>query len=119
MHLPFRLPSSPCQAPRRGINLYPGAPHDRPDVRSTPHSAATGERLLLIEDSIDNRDTMREILSLWGFQVETAGDGLAGVDKAESGGFGAALVDIGLPGADGYEAAPRLRAVLGARNFLC
>jgi PAS domain S-box-containing protein len=67
-------------------------------------------RLLLVEDNPDIGETLRDLLELLGHRVELAGDGLRGVQIALATQPDAALVDIGLPGIDGYEVARRLRA---------
>ncbi|MGE5414956.1 MAG: ATP-binding protein, partial [Syntrophomonadaceae bacterium] len=70
-------------------------------------------RILLIEDNADVRESLRELLSEAGHRVATASDGLAGIELAVSLRPDVALVDIGLPGLDGYGVARRLRQSLG------
>lgn len=67
-------------------------------------------RVLIIEDNPDGRESLGCLLSLWGFEVETAQDGLEGVCKALDWHPDAITVDIGLPLLDGYEVARRIRA---------
>jgi CheY-like chemotaxis protein len=69
-------------------------------------------RVLVVEDSPDTRESLR-LLQMWGRQVEVAEDGLLGVAKALAWRPEAVIVDIGLPGIDGYEVARRLRAAFG------
>ncbi|QOY96252.1 response regulator [Massilia sp. UMI-21] len=69
----------------------------------------TKPSVLLIEDNEDGREMMATMLAAHGFPVATAADGLQGVAAALAGKPAAALVDIGLPGIDGYEVARRLR----------
>jgi signal transduction histidine kinase len=66
--------------------------------------------VLLIEDNDDGREMMATMLAAHGFPVFQAADGLQGVSQAGACHPDAALVDIGLPGIDGYEVARRLRA---------
>ena len=73
-----------------------------------PAQDATG-RILIIEDNADSREMLRSILELDGYSVEVAEDGLRGLEAIEQGRFNTALVDIGLPGLDGYEVARRVR----------
>jgi CheY-like chemotaxis protein len=73
------------------------------------------KRVLLVEDSEDNRELLRELLELDGFEVEVAVDGLDGVRRALSSEPEIAIVDIGLPAIDGFEVARQVRAVLGKR----
>ena len=65
--------------------------------------------VLLIEDNADARDALRTLLELDGFDVETAADGPSGLDLARTKMPQVALVDIGLPGLDGYEVARLMR----------
>ncbi len=74
--------------------------------------------VLLIEDNVDARDALRVLLELDGYDVEAAGDGPQGLEIARAKTPAAALIDIGLPGMDGYEVARRLRALAGPRSFL-
>ncbi|HEY6910198.1 MAG TPA: response regulator [Myxococcales bacterium] len=68
------------------------------------------KRLLLVEDNPDIGETLRDLLQLLGHRVELVGDGLRAVQTALATQPDAALVDIGLPGIDGYEVARRVRA---------
>jgi two-component system, sensor histidine kinase len=70
-------------------------------------------RILVVEDNPDARQSMRELLELWGHRVDTAPDGLAGLSTAVAQRPDVALVDIGLPGLDGYRLASELRARAG------
>ena len=65
--------------------------------------------VLLIEDNEDGREMMATMLETLGYAVRQAADGLQGVQMAGKVGCDVALVDIGLPGIDGYEVARRLR----------
>ncbi len=67
-------------------------------------------RLLHIEDDPANRLLVRKLLTPAGFEVVDAVDGLDGVKKATQGGFDLILVDIAIPGLDGYEVTLRLRS---------
>jgi len=67
-------------------------------------------RILVVEDSEELGDTLKAVLESLGHQVEVARDGLEGVDSLLHHRVDLALVDIGLPGIDGYEVARRVRA---------
>jgi CheY-like chemotaxis protein len=69
--------------------------------------------ILLIEDSDDNRELMRDLLEMEGFRVDVASDGAQGVEQALALRPEIAIVDIGLPELDGYEVARQVRAALG------
>lgn len=82
-------------------------------ISSFRRSSGSCRRVLLIEDNPDGRESLRMLLSFLGHQVEVAADGEEGVRKALTVLPEVALVDIGLPGMNGYEVARRIRAALG------
>jgi len=59
-------------------------------------------RILLVEDDVGLRTSVRQILERDGHQVRVAADGAAGVRELESGAFEVVLLDIGLPFVDGW-----------------
>jgi len=67
-----------------------------------------GARILIIEDDPDSRVSLQELLQLWGYRVSAAADGADGIKAALSENPEVILVDIGIPGPDGYEVARRL-----------
>ncbi len=69
--------------------------------------------VLIVEDNRDGRESLRQLLQLLGYRVEVAQDGYEGVEKALMCHPEVGLIDIGLPGLDGYEVARRLRSALG------
>ncbi|WP_342119957.1 response regulator [Pseudoduganella sp. OTU4001] len=66
--------------------------------------------VLLVEDNDDGREMMAMMLSCYGYPVQHAADGFQGLATAAATKPDIALVDIGLPGIDGYEVARRMRA---------
>nr|WP_267876932.1 ATP-binding protein [Massilia rhizosphaerae] len=85
----------------------PAAGADAP--ARAPAPVAVKPTVLLIEDNDDGREMMATMLTSFGYPVLQAGDGLEGVRVACTEKPDVALVDIGLPGIDGYEVARRLR----------
>ena len=75
-------------------------------------------RVLIIEDNDDSRETLQSLLVEFGHRVEAAEDGLTGVARALELKPEVLLVDIGLPGLDGYGVARRVREALGETVFL-
>jgi signal transduction histidine kinase/ActR/RegA family two-component response regulator len=84
-----------------------GATEEKSSASRALHKAC---RVLLIEDNEDSRQTLATVLALCGHHVIEAGDGAEGVRIANAEQPEVAVVDIGLPGIDGYEVARRLRA---------
>ena len=67
-------------------------------------------RVLLVDDHIDSCELYHEYLSVEGHEVRVVHDGPSAVDLLQRERFDVAVIDIGLPGMDGYEVARRLRA---------
>jgi signal transduction histidine kinase len=74
-------------------------------------------RILHIEDDPANRLLVRKLLGPAGFEVIDAVDGLDGIRKALSERPDLVLVDIAIPGLDGYEVTLRLRADASLRGM--
>jgi CheY-like chemotaxis protein len=68
-------------------------------------------RVLVIDDNADAADTLAILLELFAFPVRVAYDGPSGLLAAEEWEPGCVLLDIKMPGMDGYEVARRLRVV--------
>ncbi len=72
-------------------------------------AVAAARRVLLVEDNPDSAEALRELLLLWGHEVEMAPDGPTALAAAPLFRPDVVLLDIGLPGMDGYEVARALR----------
>jgi CheY-like chemotaxis protein len=64
-----------------------------------------------VEDNPDAREALALLLESWGHRVEQAADGLTGLEVARTTRPEVALIDVGLPGIDGYALARELRRV--------
>jgi CheY-like chemotaxis protein len=73
-------------------------------------SASPGRSILIVEDNADARDALRVLLELEGHAVEAVEEGQQALEIVRAKDPDIALVDIGLPGIDGYEVARRVRA---------
>lgn len=88
------------------------------DVRaSTPTpagpAAATPLRIVVVDDNLDSADMIAMLLTSSGHETYTAHDGVAAVEAASRLDPDVMLLDIGLPGLNGYEAARRIREQRG------
>ncbi len=91
----------------------PAAPAPAPGPSAPAVATSTGggpRRVLVVEDNADSAAALAELLRLWGHEVRVAHDGHAGVAEARAFAPDLVLLDIGLPGMDGYEVARALRA---------
>ena len=66
--------------------------------------------ILIVEDFDDARDRYRDYLEFSGFRVETARDGREAIDQARALHPDLILMDLSLPGIDGWEATRMLKA---------
>jgi two-component system, sensor histidine kinase len=77
-----------------------------------PQAAARPLRAVVIDDNPDLRELIADLLTSYGHVVTTADDGLAGLALIREHKPDVALVDIGLPGLDGYGLAQKVRSEL-------
>ena len=75
-------------------------------------------RVLVVEDNPDAAETLRDLLDMWGYETLVLGRGDTALEQAGSYQPDVALLDIGLPGMDGYELARRLRQETGLHSTL-
>ena len=67
-------------------------------------------KVLIVEDNEMNRDMLSRRLLRKGFTVDMAVDGKVGVEMGRAGKYDLILMDMSLPGIDGWEATRQLRA---------
>ncbi|HEX7706119.1 MAG TPA: MASE1 domain-containing protein [Thermoanaerobaculia bacterium] len=95
------------------VRLSLTEPNERDGVDPDPvqsDAPTRRRRVLVVEDNADAREMLVIILKRAGHDVRAASDGLEGITAAESFVPEIVLLDIGLPGLDGYGVARRLRA---------
>ena len=75
----------------------------------TAGGSRTSRRVLVVDDSLDSADSLATLLRLSGHEVFVAGDGETALDLCVEARPDVVLLDIGLPGMDGYEICRRIR----------
>jgi two-component system CheB/CheR fusion protein len=105
------------------VRVPVGTPGEEPPAKSsaTDTSAATprrARRVLVVDDNEDAREALRFLLEDEGHDVRTAGDGVSALAETERFSPEVVLLDIGLPGLDGYEVARAMRMMDAGRNAL-
>jgi serine phosphatase RsbU (regulator of sigma subunit) len=95
-------PSTVVAVPAGGAHVASG----------TPSVRAAGEpaRVLVVDDNEMNRDLLARRLQREGHQVELAVDGVDALAKLNAGAFDLVLLDIMMPGMDGYQVLAQLKA---------
>jgi two-component system, chemotaxis family, CheB/CheR fusion protein len=88
------------------LPLATGRPERPPEATVRGQGAL---RIVVVEDNDDNRLTFEELLRSEGHDVQSARDGLDGVDLILREKPDVAFVDVGLPGLDGFSVARRVR----------
>ncbi len=95
------------------VRIPPGdAPpvDDRPSARpEVPELARPGSRVLIVDDNLASALALADLLRMSGYEVRSAHDGREAISAARLHRPEVILLDIGLPGMDGYQVAERLR----------
>jgi signal transduction histidine kinase/CheY-like chemotaxis protein len=109
--------------PERGSEFLVRLPHwlEALPPAPTPElatNASRSRRVLVIEDNRDAREGLRMLLETWGHRVEEASDGQRGLELALASRPEVALIDVGLPGLDGYAVARGIQAAPGGQVVL-
>jgi CheY-like chemotaxis protein len=79
-------------------------------TKSLPRVARQSPRVLVVDDSVDTAEGVSKLLKLLGHDVQTAYDGPAAIELARTFKPEIILLDIGLPGMDGYAVVKQLRS---------
>jgi CheY-like chemotaxis protein len=85
------------------------------DPDSTEPSPVSTRRVLLVDDNVDAVESMEILLQAFGYEVATAVHPDIALARIESFAPAAAVIDIGLPGMDGYELAAEIRRRLAGK----
>lgn len=89
----------------------PPAPLDAGSGDPRGREAATGPRILLVDDEQDLRETLADLLSGAGYRVTAADSGTAALTAARADRFDLLLTDLRMPGMDGAETVTAIKAI--------
>ena len=93
------------------------APVAAPAVRAA-RSDGSPSRILVVDDLAASAETLMTLLEMEGFEVRIANEGMAALQIAQEFAPDVVLLDIGLPGMNGFEVAHRLRNLPESRDAL-
>jgi signal transduction histidine kinase/ActR/RegA family two-component response regulator len=82
------------------------------------HTKSPAFEILIVEDNADSREILQLILERDGHHVDACGDGVSGVERALCRKPDLMVVDLGLPGLDGFGVAHQVRAQLGRDVYM-
>ena len=97
------------------VEIVPRVASPLPARESRP-SGQRGLRVLVVDDNVDAADGLKMLLELDGEHVDAAYDGEAALRRARESRPQVVLLDVGMPGMDGYELARRLREAPETRD---
>jgi signal transduction histidine kinase/CheY-like chemotaxis protein len=104
------------------IVRLPIRPVPQPAASALPGDGALPEgprrRILVVDDNVDAADALAELLRDYGHDVRAVHDGPSAIEEAALHHPDIVLLDIGMPGFDGYEVARRMRTELGLKATL-
>ena len=90
----------------------------RGDTTGMALAALPMRRILVVDDNVDAADALAELLRDFGHDVQAVHDGPSAIEQAALHRPDIVLLDIGMPGLDGYEVARRMRGELGITSTL-
>ena len=88
------------------------------DATGEKATSAAPRRILVVDDNRDGADSLAEMLSIMGNEMQTAHDGAQAVEGAASFRPDVILMDIGMPKLNGYEACRRIREQAWGKNIV-
>jgi PAS domain S-box-containing protein len=103
------------------VRLPAGTRNDVPapvqPIRS-PTLKRNGNRILVVDDNVDLSRALTTLLSRFGYEAQAVNDGHAAIEAARALRPEVVLLDLGLPGIDGFEVARRLRSEEGFQETI-
>ena len=109
------------EGPNRGAEFVLRVPLSQAPAVSEPARAEQktmlARRVLVVDDNVDAATTLQMLLRSLGHETRVAHDGMTALEIAREFRPEVILLDIGMPGLDGYEVARRLRAMNHGQTF--
>jgi CheY-like chemotaxis protein len=75
-------------------------------------------RVLVVDDHEDTADSLRVLLKIWGYEARSVHSGEAALEAAGKFPPHVMLLDIGMPGLDGYQVAERVRKAPALKSIV-
>src|SRR5262249_36724898 len=98
------------------LQRYLARPAGRPSVNAVPGSSRVPEwlhadpgNLLIVDDSSSSRQALRQLLGRQGHSITEAANGAEALEKMKNGAFDLVLLDLLMPGMDGYQVLQQLK----------
>lgn len=98
------------------LPLFTGRADPR-DASGTTERRSERRRILVVDDNVDAAAALSELLAAWGHDLRTVNDGRSAVVEAQRFNPELALVDIAMPGMDGYATARSIRQLPNGENI--
>lgn len=107
VRLPLAIPAETTPAETTPVDSTPGTNGSAPAIAPAPDVAPV--RVLVVDDNVDSANSLSRLVQLMGHQVETVYDGPAALARCVEFQPDVVLLDIGLPGLNGYDVATLIR----------
>jgi PAS domain S-box-containing protein len=90
----------------------------KPPAVQQPVPSSVPQRILVVDDNVDAAESLAVLLRLEGHEVRLVPDGPGALAAAQAESPNVVILDLGMPGMDGFEVARRLRALPGTKSTL-
>jgi len=83
-----------------------------------PAESSAGSRVLVVDDNVDSADSLAQVLGMLHYETATAHDGLQALQRVQAWEPHVVVMDIGMPGLNGLDAARAMRRLAGMGDRL-